>query len=45
MKFSGILLQPASSLTDEWIAISQAQKHGTEFPQEHVTRRREIDAS
>jgi len=45
MKFSGVLLQPASSLTDEWIAISQAQKHGTGFPQEHDTRRREIDVA
>lgn len=25
MKFSGVLLQPASSLTDEWITFSQAR--------------------
>jgi hypothetical protein len=45
MKFSGVLLQPASSLTDEWIALSQAQKHGTGVSQEHDIRWQEGDAS
>jgi hypothetical protein len=45
MKLSGVLLQPASSLNDEWIAISQAQKHGTGFLREHDTRRGEIDGT